>query len=72
MNRTEIYADHKDPRRPERYVGTEEAAAFLDKPKSWLHNNAARLGIPRYRVGNHFRWRLSELAQWVERTGAVR
>jgi predicted DNA-binding transcriptional regulator AlpA len=49
----------------EPFVGTEEVAAFLGKPASWLYNRAERLGVPRYRVGLHYRYRLSEVAEWV-------
>lgn len=52
----------------EPFVGTEEVAAFLGKPPSWLYNRAERLGIPRYRVGLHYRYRLSEVAAWVGRS----
>ena len=55
----------------ERFVTTDEAAEYLHKPTSWLHNNAGRLRIPRYKVGNQWRYRLSEIAEWVER-GAQR
>ena len=51
----------------EPFVGTEEVAAFLGKPPSWIYNRAERLGIPRYRVGLQYRFRLSEVAAWVER-----
>ena len=50
----------------EPFVGTEEVAAFLGKPPSWIYNRAERLGIPRYRVGLQYRYRLSEVAAWVE------
>ncbi|WP_169309981.1 helix-turn-helix domain-containing protein [Aeromicrobium marinum] len=50
----------------EPFCDTEEAAAFLHKPPSWVYANAGRLRIPRYKVGNHWRYRLSELASWVE------
>jgi excisionase family DNA binding protein len=50
----------------ERFVSTEEAAELLGKPVSWLRNNAGPLGIPRYHLGNHWRFRLSEVAEWVE------
>lgn len=50
----------------ERFIGTAEAAAFLGKPQSWLHNNAERLGVPRYRVGNQYRHLRSELVAWVK------
>jgi hypothetical protein len=55
----------------EKFVGTEAVADFLEKPVSWLHNNAAPRGIPRYRVGNQWRFRLSEVAAWVQRQGAI-
>lgn len=54
-------------RQTEPYVGTQAAADFLDKPRSWLFNNAERLGVPRYRIGNQWRFRLSELAAWMEK-----
>lgn len=51
---------------PERLVGTEEVAEFLGRPRSWIHDNQARLEIPRIKVGQQFRYRLSEVAEWVE------
>lgn len=53
--------------KPEPFVGTREVAEFLGKPRSWVHDNQARLEIPRMKVGNQFRYRLSEVAEWVER-----
>lgn len=53
----------------ERYATTEEVADFLNKPVTWVYNNAARHDIPRYRVGNQWRYRLSEVAAWVETYG---
>jgi predicted DNA-binding transcriptional regulator AlpA len=50
----------------EPFATTEDVAAFLNKPRSWIHDNQARLEIPRYKVGNQFRYRLSEVAQWVD------
>ena len=52
----------------EPFVSTEEVCEFLGKPASWLYNRAERLGVPRYRVGLQYRYRLSEVAAWVERT----
>ena len=51
---------------PERLVGTDEVAEFLGRPRSWIHDNQARLEIPRIKVGQQFRYRLSEVAEWVE------
>lgn len=52
----------------EPFVDTEELCKFLIKPASWVYNNAERLGIPRYRVGLQYRYRLSEVAAWLEST----
>ena len=56
----------------EAFVTTEDVAAFLGKPPSWLYNRADRLGIPRYRVGQQYRYRISEVAAWVQGSGAAR
>lgn len=53
----------------ETFATTEDVAEFLSKPRSWVHDNAARLGLPRYKVGNQYRYRLSEVAKWVETRG---
>lgn len=53
----------------EAFVTTEDVAQYLSKPASWVHNNAARLGLPRYRMGNHYRYLLSEVAAWVQHNG---
>ena len=50
--------------------GTAAVADYLEKPASWVRNNAGPLGIPRYKVGNQYRYRLSEVAAWVDRLGA--
>lgn len=48
------------------WLTTEQAAAHLNKPASWLYENASRLAIPRSRLGNHYRYRSFELDQWLE------
>lgn len=53
----------------ERYATTEEVADLLNKPTTWVYNNAGPRGIPRYKIGNHWRYRLSEVASWVETHG---
>ncbi len=50
----------------EPWVTTDVAATHLGKPPSWLHNNADRLNIPRRRLGNQYRYRLSQLDAWLE------
>lgn len=49
----------------ESFVSTAEVAEFLNKPESWVYANAGPLGLPRYRLGNQWRYRLSEVADWM-------
>lgn len=56
---------------PEPYVTTQEAAAFLNKPVSWLYHEAEERGVPRYKVGNQWRYKCSELDSWVREGGAL-
>jgi predicted DNA-binding transcriptional regulator AlpA len=49
----------------EPFVGTREVAEMLGKPESWLYNRADELGIPRYKVGLIWRYRLSEVEAWI-------
>lgn len=56
----------------EPFVGTNEVAEFLGRPRSWVHDNQARLGIPRIKVGQQFRYRLSEIAAWAEQQRVAR
>jgi excisionase family DNA binding protein len=44
---------------------TEEIAAHLRKPVTWIYNNADRMGLPRHRLGRQYRYRLSEVDAWV-------
>jgi len=53
----------------EPFVTTDNVAEYLCKPPSWVHNNAGPLGLPRYKLGNHYRYLLSEVAAWVQRQG---
>lgn len=43
-----------------------EVAEYLRKPKSWVYVNAERLNIPRLKVGKQYRYRISEIAEWLE------
>lgn len=49
----------------EPFVGTREVAAFLGKPVSYVYEHAGRLGIPRYKLGNQWRYLLSEVEDWL-------
>lgn len=64
--RTRVTAPPQEKRQlPEPYVSTCEVAEFLGKPESWIYDKAGPLGMPRHRLGNHYRYRLSEVANWV-------
>lgn len=56
----------------ERFVGIDEVATHMGKPVSWIYNNAERLDLPRYRIGNHWRYRLSEVDDWILAGGGAR
>jgi excisionase family DNA binding protein len=49
----------------EPWATTEEVASHLGKPVSWIHQNAERVGLPRRRLGNQFRYRLSQVDAWL-------
>lgn len=49
----------------EPWVKTRDAAEFLGKPESWLHNNADRVGIPRRKLANQWRYKISQLDEWL-------
>jgi excisionase family DNA binding protein len=53
----------------EPFLTTEQIAEFLGKPASWVHNNAGRLGMPRVRLGNQWRYRRAAVVEWLERQG---
>jgi excisionase family DNA binding protein len=51
---------------PEPFVTVEAAARFLAVTRAWLYESV-RLGrVPSYKVGHFRRFRLSELAAWME------
>jgi hypothetical protein len=51
----------------ERLVDAREAALCLNLPAYWLTHaqERRRLGLPHYRVGKLVRFKLSELADWI-------
>lgn len=49
----------------EHYVKVEDLEAHLGKSRRWIYANAERLDIPRYRIGNHLRFKLSEVDHWM-------
>ena len=49
----------------EPWLCTDQAAAHIGKPPKWLRANARKLKIPRSRLGSQYRYRRSELNQWL-------
>ncbi len=49
----------------ERWMKTEEAAEYLSVSTSYLYNRATEIGIPRVKLGNGYRYRISDLDDWM-------
>jgi predicted DNA-binding transcriptional regulator AlpA len=47
------------------FVTTEQVAIYLAKPVSFIYGNAERLGIPRRKIGQCYRYKLSEIDSWL-------
>lgn len=54
--------------RPEELLTTEQVAAWLGVPKSFIYRRTCRGHsdpIPSYRFGGHLRFRADEVAEWI-------
>ena len=49
----------------------EDLAAWLRKPRSWIYNRIDDLGIPYFKIGNHIRFKLSEVERWLDQQRAA-
>ena len=49
----------------ERWVGVEDVAAHLDVNKDSVYRWIEKMGLPAHRVGRLFRFKLSEVDEWV-------
>lgn len=49
-----------------RWITLKEAAAHLNVSTSFLYQKGDSVGVPRYKIGNKFRYKLSELDAWVQ------
>ena len=49
-----------------RWMTLKEAAAHLNVSTSYLYQKGDTVGVPRYNIGNKFRYKLSELDAWVQ------
>lgn len=59
---TSVFGPAKGP-----LASHKEAAEYLRKPESWLYHEGERLGVPRYKIGNQWRYRFTELDEWIDR-----
>jgi excisionase family DNA binding protein len=55
----------------ERWVGVEDVAKRLDVNKDSVYRWIEKMGLPAHRVGRLFRFKISEVDEWV-RTGGAR
>jgi excisionase family DNA binding protein len=53
----------------ERWISLAEAAAHLNVSKSWLYQKGPLAQVPRVRIGNKYRYQLSELDAWMKKQG---
>jgi hypothetical protein len=49
----------------EPWVEHDAVAEYLCKKPAWLYENADRLGIPRVRLGNQWRYKISAVEAWL-------
>jgi len=54
----------------ERWVGVEDVAAHLDVNKDSVYRWIDKMGLPAHRLGRLFRFKLSEVDEWVKSGGA--
>jgi len=53
-------------RAEEPLIGINEAAAFLDVPRSWLYSRTRTRAVPFLKCGRYVRFRKSDLISWLE------
>jgi len=54
----------------ERWVGVEDVAKHLDVNKDSVYRWIEKMGLPAHRVGRLFRFKISEIDDWVRADGA--
>jgi excisionase family DNA binding protein len=50
----------------ERWVGVEDVATHLGVNKSSVYRWIEKMGLPAHRIGKLFRFKLSEVDEWVQ------
>ena len=53
----------------ERWVTLKEAATHLNVSKSWLYQKGQASGVPRARIGTKYRYKTSDLDNWMNTQG---
>ncbi|MFJ4695562.1 helix-turn-helix domain-containing protein [Streptomyces sp. NPDC088766] len=48
-----------------RYIGVDEAAAYLNVSRRWMYRESQRHGLPRYYFGGKLRFRVDDLDDWA-------
>lgn len=43
-----------------------EVAEYLGKPPSYLYNNVEKMGIPHVKIGQQYRFLISDIKMWLE------
>jgi excisionase family DNA binding protein len=51
----------------EHLMTTEEVALFLGKSPAWVRTAISVLGIPYYKVGKQYRFRIQEIEEWLKK-----
>jgi hypothetical protein len=51
---------------PVKQLTTKGVAALLSRSPHWVHMNAKRLGIPRYRIGGTWVYEEAQVISWFE------
>lgn len=51
------------------WLTLEEAANYLAKSPHWLYQNRERLSIPHTRIGKTYRFKKSQLDEWISASG---
>ncbi|MFI0966423.1 helix-turn-helix domain-containing protein [Streptomyces sp. NPDC021080] len=49
-----------------RYLGVDEAAAYLNVGRRWMYRESQRHGVARYYFGGKLRFSIAELDAWAK------
>jgi len=49
----------------ERWISLKEAATHLNVSPSWLYQKGPSVKVPRARIGNKYRYQVSQLDAWM-------